>query len=189
VRWVSLGVVVQTNGSGGAGISLAFEVAELERAMERAKASTHGFIIQKYLEAPLLYHGRKFDLRVWAICASDAGSQIGMRVYAFREGYARTSSEQVALPTADGRHARGAPAGDGETCRTVQEAVRHEQMVHLTNYCMQGLYFPPSTRSWRIRCSQVAGSCSLACASTAAAGGCVRSSASISCLRRVGGPS
>jgi len=105
--------------------------------MDRAKASTHGFIIQKYLEAPLLYHGRKFDLRVWAVCASDAGSQIGMRVYAFREGYARTSSEQFALPTADGRDARGAPAGDGETCRAVQEAVRHEQMVHLTNYCMQ----------------------------------------------------
>ena len=44
------------------------------------------FIVQKYIEAPMLFNQRKFDIRVWALLHSE-------RLYVFREGYCRTSSE------------------------------------------------------------------------------------------------
>ena len=122
----NLWLLKPTNGSGGEGISIASELHVLEEAMARAKASTQGFIAQKYLERPMLYDGRKFDLRVWACIASDVGSPAGLRVYAYREGYARTSSEAFSLPAI------------GSANKPADEAARaHERLVHLTNYCMQ----------------------------------------------------
>ena len=44
------------------------------------------FIIQKYIERPLLINSRKFDIRVWVSLTHDGD------VYFFREGYLRTSS-------------------------------------------------------------------------------------------------
>lgn len=83
--------------------------------LSSARASTQGFIAQKYLEAPLLYDGRKFDLRVWAVCESDPGSQAGLRVYAYREGYARTSSEAFSLPASAATPSAAAFAGVGKS--------------------------------------------------------------------------
>ena len=131
----NLWLLKPTNGSGGEGISIASEIEELERDLGNAKSSTHGFIVQKYLEDPLLYDGRKFDLRVWAVVASDPGSQAGLRIYAYREGYARTSSEAFSLPT---RGSRGGGGGGGGGTTPAEEAeATHERLVHLTNYCMQ----------------------------------------------------
>ena len=45
------------------------------------------FVIQKYIEAPLLIKNRKFDIRIWVLVNHK------MDVYWFREGYMRTSSE------------------------------------------------------------------------------------------------
>ncbi len=45
------------------------------------------FVIQKYVEKPLLIHERKFDIRVWALVTQE------MRLYFFKEGYIRTSCE------------------------------------------------------------------------------------------------
>lgn len=97
----NLWLVKPTNGSGGGGITLASELRDISHALADARTNVQGFIVQKYLEAPLLFEGRKFDLRVWAVIASDAGSQTGLRVYAYREGYARTSSEPFTLPSTD----------------------------------------------------------------------------------------
>lgn len=44
------------------------------------------FVIQKYLEQPLLIDSRKFDIRLWVLVGVDN------RCYLFREGYIRTSS-------------------------------------------------------------------------------------------------
>ena len=44
------------------------------------------FVIQKYIEKPLLIDKRKFDIRLWVLISQD------MRCYIFREGYIRTSS-------------------------------------------------------------------------------------------------
>ena len=50
-------------------------------------SNVRSFIIQKYIERPLLIHQRKFDIRVWVLVTHE------MRVYFFKEGYLRTSSE------------------------------------------------------------------------------------------------
>ena len=49
------------------------------------------FIIQKYIERPLLVNQRKFDIRVWVALTQD------MDVYFFREGYLRTSSQPYSM--------------------------------------------------------------------------------------------
>jgi hypothetical protein len=43
-------------------------------------------IVQKYIEKPLLYKNRKFDIRIWAIATCKG------EIYFYREGYLRTSS-------------------------------------------------------------------------------------------------
>lgn len=45
------------------------------------------FVVQKYLEKPMLINGRKFDIRVWVLWTQE------MKLYFFKEGYLRTSSE------------------------------------------------------------------------------------------------
>jgi HKD family nuclease len=50
-----------------------------------------GFVIQKYMEVPLLIDRRKFDIRVWVLVTQEG------RAYFFKEGYIRTSSEEYNL--------------------------------------------------------------------------------------------
>ena len=49
------------------------------------------FVVQKYIEAPLLFRKRKFDIRIWSLISHD------MRLYVFKEAYVRTSSEEYDL--------------------------------------------------------------------------------------------
>ncbi len=44
------------------------------------------FVVQKYMEKPLLIDGRKFDVRMWVLISHE------MKVYLFKQGYIRTSS-------------------------------------------------------------------------------------------------
>ena len=52
---------------------------------------TSTFVIQKYIEDPLLIEGRKFDIRIWVLITQDK------EVYVFKDGYVRTSSEEFSL--------------------------------------------------------------------------------------------
>jgi tubulin monoglycylase TTLL3/8 len=45
------------------------------------------WVVQKYIEKPLLYYGRKFDIRVWVIVTGRN------EIYFYRKGYIRTSSD------------------------------------------------------------------------------------------------
>jgi hypothetical protein len=47
---------------------------------------TNNFVIQKYLERPLLIKKRKFDIRLWVLVTHE------YKCFLFREGYIRTSS-------------------------------------------------------------------------------------------------
>jgi len=57
----------------------------------------HGttFIIQKYIEMPLLIHKRKFDIRMWVLLSHE------MDCYLFKEGYIRTSSSPFVINLED----------------------------------------------------------------------------------------
>jgi hypothetical protein len=64
----------------------------------RIRDSTHhfvihsnSFIVQKYMERPLLFKGRKFDIRMWVLFTHE------MRVLLFKQGYLRTSSYEYDL--------------------------------------------------------------------------------------------
>lgn len=52
------------------------------------KIKHNTFIIQKYIERPLLICGRKFDIRVWVLLDQDHD------LFCFKEGYLRTSSSE-----------------------------------------------------------------------------------------------
>lgn len=53
------------------------------------------FVIQKYIEKPLLVNNRKFDIRVWVLVSHE------MKVYFFKEGYIRTSSSTYTMESED----------------------------------------------------------------------------------------
>jgi hypothetical protein len=48
-------------------------------------------ILQKYIEKPLLYRGRKFDVRIWVLLSHD------MKVYIFKEGHLKATSTLFSL--------------------------------------------------------------------------------------------
>jgi hypothetical protein len=70
------------------------------------------FVIQKYIERPLLIHNRKFDIRVWVLVTHE------MKVYFFKEGYIRTSCAEYSI--------------DSEAIDKVN--------IHLTNNAVQKYY-------------------------------------------------
>ena len=61
---------------------------------EPAVTST-SFIIQKYIENPLLINNRKFDIRVWSLVNHEG------ECFFFKEGYLRTSSSPFQIDIED----------------------------------------------------------------------------------------
>lgn len=65
------------------------------KSKERNKdGSPRTFILQKYIERPLLFNCRKFDIRHYALITCLGGS---MRGYWYEYGYVRTSSSAYSL--------------------------------------------------------------------------------------------
>lgn len=56
---------------------------------------TSTFVIQKYIEDPLLINSRKFDIRIWVFISHEN------LTFMFKEGYVRTSCEKFSLDSAD----------------------------------------------------------------------------------------
>ncbi len=67
------------------------------------------FVIQKYIEKPMLIENRKFDIRVWVLVDQD------MNLYCFKEKYIRLSSEAFSL----------------------DEGKVTDKYIHLTNHAVQ----------------------------------------------------
>lgn len=55
------------------------------------KIKFNAFIIQKYIERPLLIHKRKFDIRVWVLLTHDSD------LFFFPEGYLRMSGSPYGI--------------------------------------------------------------------------------------------
>ncbi|XP_031505815.1 uncharacterized protein LOC116268178 [Nymphaea colorata] len=77
----------------GQGITVIDEMYELNTILKKREKHFNGtektYIVQKYIEKPLLYKGRKFDIRHYMMISRLHGC---MRAYWFGEGYIRTSS-------------------------------------------------------------------------------------------------
>jgi hypothetical protein len=66
---------------------------EVQSIIMSVKSRT--FVIQKYIEKPLLINERKFDIRAWVLVTHE------MKVHFFKEGYVRTSSAAYSINTKD----------------------------------------------------------------------------------------
>ncbi|ESL11373.1 tubulin-tyrosine ligase [Trypanosoma rangeli SC58] len=101
-------IIKPSSGSKGKDILLIRGLAEIAAFVQTlAPHSRSIFVAQRYVDHPLLYHGRKFDVRVWAFLKTPYD------IYAFAHGSCRTSSVLY-------------DAGDvGDT------------LAHLTNHCLQ----------------------------------------------------
>jgi tubulin polyglutamylase TTLL1/tubulin monoglycylase TTLL3/8 len=82
----------------GNGISVCFTLDDVHLRLKSKERNRDGslrtFILQKYMERPLLFHGRKFDIRHYVLVTCFAGS---FRGYWYEQGYVRTSSSPYSL--------------------------------------------------------------------------------------------
>lgn len=74
----------------GRGIHI-FNTPEMLENLLNSIELNSNYIIQKYIESPLLFNNRKFDIRMWVLITHDN------RCYYFPEGYIRTSSEDYSI--------------------------------------------------------------------------------------------
>jgi hypothetical protein len=91
------GVVMNANDANNASMDAGKErdctFSNVSSVPNKIQSST--FVIQKYIESPLLIKNRKFDIRVWVLLTHD------LKVYFFKEGYLRTSWEDFSLKSED----------------------------------------------------------------------------------------
>ena len=71
------------------------DIKDKEKEKKEEKYMCNKIIIQKYIENPLLYKGRKFDMRIWVLLTHT------MKVYVFKEGHLKTCSIEYSLNSKD----------------------------------------------------------------------------------------
>lgn len=83
-------LVKPANANQGRGIEIFSDLEELTTFINSRPQFTC-CVVQKYIERPLLFKGRKFDIRVWALftCKNE--------VFMYKDGYLRTSSDDYNL--------------------------------------------------------------------------------------------
>lgn len=79
-------IMKPSNFNRGNGIEVFNSLEKFEEFTEKFEEK-HNFIVQKYIDDPLLYNSRKFDIRMWVLITHENC------VYVYLEGYIRTSSE------------------------------------------------------------------------------------------------
>ena len=67
-------------------LSILLKNKDLLHNKENNNYRSNMIIIQKYIEKPLLYFGRKFDIRIWALLTND------LKIYVFEEGHLKCCS-------------------------------------------------------------------------------------------------
>ena len=86
-------LVKPTNMNQGRGISIFKDLTEMIEFINKSQNGHHHqhFVVQKYIEKPLLYKQRKFDISIWAVMTTKN------EIYFYKEGYLRTSSSPYSL--------------------------------------------------------------------------------------------
>ena len=87
----------------GHGIHVSSDLAEIQSLVNFTKTVTgrhRTYIIQKYLERPLLVNKRKFDIRCYGLITAFGGHVQG---YFYHDGYLRTSSKEYTLKNLSNR--------------------------------------------------------------------------------------
>ena len=101
----------RTNLNRGREIKIFSNLKDILDEIEECKSKCNHLIIQKYIEAPLLYNNRKFDIRIWVLFTF-ISKNYNFEVYVFKEGHLKACSEPFNLMSDD-------------------------LYVHLTNYSVQ----------------------------------------------------
>ncbi|CAD8057988.1 unnamed protein product [Paramecium primaurelia] len=82
----------------GNGIKISEDLNEIQSILNSREVHKNGiyktFIVQLYIDRPLLYNKRKFDIRCYSMYVSINGNQKG---YWYTEGYVRTSSKEFSM--------------------------------------------------------------------------------------------
>ena len=74
----------------GKGIEIFRNIKDIQQFIFSRPINTL-WVVQKYVERPMLYRGRKFDLRIWSIFTWRH------ELYVYKKGYVRTSSDDYSL--------------------------------------------------------------------------------------------
>lgn len=93
----------------GNGIKVLNDLQEIKETINSSSGS-RTYIVQKYIENPLLVNRRKFDIRCYALVTCINGT---LQAYFYREGYLRTTSKEFSLKSV------------------------HDKFIHLTNDAVQ----------------------------------------------------
>jgi hypothetical protein len=75
----------------GRGIEIFRTMKDINDCIFHRNPQIRSWVVQKYVEHPFLFNGRKFDVRVWAVVTED------FRIYFYKHGYLRTSSAEYNL--------------------------------------------------------------------------------------------
>ena len=79
------------NTNQGHGIMVCSNLNEIKSTVGNSGSSKRTYILQRYIDRPLLIHRRKFDMRVYGLLTGVNGHLKG---YFFEDGYLRTSSKE-----------------------------------------------------------------------------------------------
>ena len=109
----NLWLLKRTNFNRGREIKIFSNLNSIINEIEEAKNDFRCkfLILQKYIEAPLLYNNRKFDIRIWVLFTYTT-SNYRLEVYVFKQGHLKACSEPFDINSED-------------------------LFVHLTNYSVQ----------------------------------------------------
>jgi len=105
----NLWIIKATDLNRGMGIKIENDLEKLENEInkihnnskmeisEKRKCKCKCIIIQKYIEKPLLYQGRKFDIRLWVLFIGNKPDD----VYIFKEGHLKATCANYNLDSKD----------------------------------------------------------------------------------------
>jgi len=103
----SLWIAKPSAGSKGQGILITASYEDIAAHVDRCERRKEVFVVQRYLERPLLINGRKFDIRCWVLLVAPYD------IYLYNQASLRTASEVYDTTQLD------------------------QTLAHLTNHCLQ----------------------------------------------------